>query len=147
MKNIRNKNMKWWVGIISCFSLFLIIGIFSYGKMIFVFKSIQIEATISQKTDSSLIDIKGFAPKAVNLSLNGREIFINKEGQFSESMAILPGFSIITIKAVDKFGKVSEKKFQIVKEIEMPTIALKEGHDTNTRMGTNDTKDTTLITN
>ncbi len=132
MKNINNnKNMKWWVGIISCVLLFVIIGIFSYEKMCFVFKGVEIEATMEQKDSSSLAFIKGTAPKATFISLNGREIFIDKEGNFSETISILPGFSVITIDAKDKFGKTAEKKFEIVRQKNAEAIAFENNEIIN----------------
>lgn len=131
MKNINNKNIKWWVGIMSCVLLFVIIGIFSYEKMCFVFKGVEIEATIEQKDNSSLALIKGTAPKATFISLNGREIFIDKEGNFSETISILPGFSVITIDAKDKFGKTAEKKFEIVRQKNAEAIAFENNEIIN----------------
>lgn len=106
--------MKWWIGIISCTALFLIIGVFSYAKMSFLIKGVKIVATIQPQDSSSLVVIKGIAAKATHLTLNGREIFIDKDGNFSEAVAMLPGFSIITLDAKDKFGKTAEKKFEVV---------------------------------
>lgn len=106
--------MKWWVGITSCIALFAIITVFSYEKMYFLFKGVKIEATIEQKDTSPLVIVKGVAAKATYIALNGREIFIDKDGNFSEVVAILPGFSVITLNAKDKFGKTAEKKFEIV---------------------------------
>jgi len=124
LRTIKNKNMKWWVGIISCMALFLFIIFFSYEKMGFIWKGVKIEATLEQKVDSSIAEIKGVASKATYISINGREIFINKEGEFKESIALLPGFSIVTINAKDKFGKTAEKQFEIVKEESAPAVAV-----------------------
>jgi len=124
MKNIKNKNMKWWVGIISCISLFLIIMVFGYEKMLFVFEGVKIKATIENNDGSSLSVVSGQAPKATYITLNGREIFIDKNGNFSESIAVLPGFSVVTLQAKDKFGKTAEKKFEIVKKENAPAIAM-----------------------
>lgn len=126
LKFIKNKNMKWWVGIVSTTLLFFIIGIFSYEKMCFIFKGVKIEATLERKTETSLTKITGNASKAVYLSLNGREIFIDKEGNFSESIAVLPGFSVVTLNARDKFGKTALKTFEIVTEKNAPAIAFKD---------------------
>lgn len=123
VKFIKNKNMKWWVGIMSCVLLFAIIGIFSYEKMCFIWHGVKIEATLEKKVDSSLAVVKGRAEKATHLTLNGREIFIDKEGNFSESIAMLPGFSVVTLNAKDKFGKTAEKKFEIVIEKDAKAIA------------------------
>jgi hypothetical protein len=125
IKTIKNKNIKWWVGIISCVSLFIIIIFFSYEKMSFIWKGIKIQATLEEKTDSSLAIITGNAEKAVYVSLNGREIFIDKNGNFSEPISMLPGFSIVTLNARDKFGKTAEKKFEIVKKEDAKAIAFK----------------------
>ncbi len=119
--------MKWWVGIMSTILLFLIIGIFSYEKMVFIFKGVEIEASILKKDDSTLATVSGNAAKAINLTLNGREIFIDKEGNFSESIAMLPGFSVVTLNARDKFGKTAEQKFEIVIEKNAPAIAMRLG--------------------
>ena len=126
MKKIENKNMKWWIGIISCIILFVFIFIFSYEKMSFVFNGVKIEATIEPQANSSLFKVKGIASKAIYLSLNGREIFIDKDGNFSESIIILPGFSIITLNAKDKFGKTAEKQFKLVSKENANIIALAE---------------------
>jgi len=131
LKIIKNKNMKWWVGIISCITLFSIIMIFGYEKMNFIFKGVAIEATLEKQPDSSLAVVKGNAMKATYLSLNGREIFIDKDGNFSESISVLPGFSIITLDAQDKFGKTAEKKFEIVVEKDAEAIAFKSNEIIN----------------
>lgn len=131
---IKNKNIKWWAGVVSFIVLFLIIGIFGYNKMIFVFHGIDIQASIEQKENgSNIFEIKGLAPRASYISLNGREIFINKEGQFSEPIALLPGFSVITINTRDKFGKTKEKKFELVYEQDRSAVAIlgTNGLDTN----------------
>lgn len=110
----------------SCVSLFLLILFFSYEKMCFIWKGVKISATLESQNDSSLTTIKGTASKATYISLNGREIFIDKSGNFSESIVVLPGFSVVTLSARDKFGKTAEKKFEVVYEGNAPAIAMLE---------------------
>ena len=125
IKVLKNKNMKWWIGIISCVALFSVIMVFSYEKTNFLIKGVKIEAKIEQKGDSSLAVINGTASKAVLITLNGREIFIDKEGNFSESIIVLPGFSVVTLDAKDKFGNKAEKKFEMVYDENAKAIALR----------------------
>lgn len=113
MKEIKSKNIKWWIGLVSCTMLFVFIGGFAFMKMEFIFKGVQIEANIN-RDNSSIAEIKGNAKNATHISLNGREIFINKEGFFTEPIALLPGFSVMTLEAQDKFGNRAEKKFEVV---------------------------------
>jgi hypothetical protein len=124
-KIIKNKNIKWWIGIMSYTLLFIVIGIFGYEKMNFVWRGVKIEASIEKREGSSLAIVSGIAAKATRITLNGREIFIDEEGNFSEAIAVLPGFSVVTLDATDKFGKTALKKFEIVKEENAPAIAFK----------------------
>ena len=121
---VRSKNIKWWVGILACLVLFLTIGAFSYMKMGFLLKGVQITAHVDQPNTSPVIYIKGNAKNAVYLSLNGREIFIDKNGMFIEPIALLPGMGVVTIDAQDKFGKVAQKKFNILYENDKGVVAL-----------------------
>ena len=127
MSEIKNKNLKWWLGITSCIMLFSIIGIFSYMKMSFIINGIKIDAKIEQSGDTSLATIKGYAKNATYISLNGREIYIDKDGSFKEAIALIPGYSVVTIDAVDKFGKSKEKKFQMVYKESAPAVAFSGG--------------------
>ena len=122
-QGIKNKNIKWWIGIGSCVLLFAVIMVFGYEKMCFIFKGVKINANIERSEDSSLATISGQASKATYITLNGREIFVEKDGNFNESVSVLPGFSIITLNAKDKFGKTAEKKFEVVYEGNAPAIA------------------------
>ncbi len=124
MKNIKDKNIKWWVEIMSCMMLFIVIGIFSYMKMSFLIKGVSIQASIEHNDNTTIAKVVGNAKHATYLSLNGREIFIDKDGSFSEPIALIPGFSVVTIDAVDKFGKSKEKKFQIVYKEGAPLVAM-----------------------
>ncbi|MCX6753812.1 MAG: hypothetical protein NTV03_02020 [Candidatus Nomurabacteria bacterium] len=123
MQIIKNKNIKWWLGVASCVALFAIIGVFSYYKMSFVLNGVQIVASIEHNDNTSLAVISGKAQNATYISLNGREIYIDKDGSFSEKIALIPGFSVITIDAMDKFGKSKEKTFQLVYKEGSPLVA------------------------
>ena len=114
MKELKNKNIKWWLGLVSGVLLFSVIAVFAYMKMSFLFNGVQLEAKIERTENSSVATIKGKAQNATYISLNGREINIDKNGNFSEPIALIPGLSVITIDTQDKFGKDKEKKFQVV---------------------------------
>jgi hypothetical protein len=124
IKTIKNKSIKWWVGRSSCITLFLIIIIFGYAKISFILRGVEIKATLEEGSSPSLVQINGNAKNAIQLVLNGREIFIDKNGNFSETVGLLPGFSVITLSAEDKFGKNAEKKFNLVYNESAEAIAL-----------------------
>ena len=87
-------------------------------------EGVQIKATIENNGGSPLAVVSGKAENATYLSLNGREIFIDKDGSFKESIALIPGFSVVTLDANDKFGNNKEKKFQIMYKGESPAVAM-----------------------
>ena len=91
--------------------------------MSFVLKGVQINAKIEHTLDTPLATVSGKAENANYITLNGREIYIDKDGSFKESIALIPGVSVITINAQDKFGNDKEKKFQIVYKESSPSVA------------------------
>jgi hypothetical protein len=117
MQIIKNKNIKWWIGFSSFSLLFLVIFVFAYSKMHFLMSGVQIKASIQYKDGSSVVEVNGQAEKAIHLSLNGREIFVDKNGSFTELISLLPGYDIITLDAKDKFGNTAIKKFEVYYKI------------------------------
>lgn len=81
--------------------------------MDFIFRGVKITASINKSEVSPLVKVLGKAKNATYISLNGREIFIDKDGNFTENIALLPGLSVITLSAEDKFGHVDEKKLEV----------------------------------
>lgn len=99
----------------SVFLLFIVAYAFFESKDLILgvaIKNVNIED--GTKFQDSLLKITGQAENAVNLNLNGREITINQEGNFEETIALLPGYNIISLKAKDKFGNKDEKDYQLI---------------------------------
>lgn len=116
---LKKKSIKWWIGTGLFIFLFLSIGTYSYAKMRVVINGVKVRANIERTDSSSLAFIKGNARNAIYVSLNGREIFIDKNGEFKEPIALLSGLGVVTIQAQDKFGNVSQKEFEVMyKDVE-----------------------------
>jgi hypothetical protein len=100
---------------LSIFFLFIILyaGFRSYDLVVGVkIKNVNIVdgATMTQ----SELKITGRAKNALNLTLNGREISVDQGGNFSETIALLSGYNIISLKALDKFGHSDEKDYKLI---------------------------------
>jgi len=63
---------------------------------------------------NNILNITGNAKNALDLTLDGREISIDQQGNFNETIVLLPGYDIITIKAEDKFGNIDEKDYKLI---------------------------------
>lgn len=113
-KKLKRRSAKWWMTVTTFVVLFGVIFTFTFVKMRMVVRGVRIVAKIATEKDSSIVKVQGLAKNAVYLTLDGREIFIDKNGWFDEPTALSPGVSVVTLSARDKFGKTSEKKFELV---------------------------------
>ena len=113
---------------ISClfiFFLFIIIyGFFRSQDLIFgvKIKNVNIADETPARTTvqsggkvlNNILEITGNAKNAISLTLDGREISIDGNGNFDETIALLSGYNIINIKAQDKFGYADEKNYKLM---------------------------------
>ncbi len=100
---------------LSVFFLLIVIYVFfSSHDLIFGVKIKNVNIVDGIKVESNIQKITGNAKNAKNLTINGREVSIDEKGEFSETVALLVGYNILTIRAEDKFGYVDEKNYKII---------------------------------
>lgn len=117
-----NQNAKKIIGIgglIVFFILILIYALFVSKNLLFGIKIKNVDfnnlpAQQYKTYTDNVIKITGNAKNAVIITLDGREISIDQQGNFNETIALLPGYNIININAQDKFGYTDEKIFQVI---------------------------------
>lgn len=63
---------------------------------------------------SSMVTISGRAANTAWLSLNGRQIFTDEEGRWSEQLILSKGSSIMSMYVRDRFGREAEKSVRII---------------------------------
>ena len=119
MQNI-NKKKVFQIVAFSIFFLFIIVyAFFRSEDLIFgvKIKNVNINGSPLQsgmKIENNVVQVTGNAKNAINLVLNGREISIDKSGNFNETIALLSGYNTMNITVKDKFGYVDEKNYQIM---------------------------------
>lgn len=64
--------------------------------------------------NTSEVYISGIAKNIAFISLNDRQIFTDETGRFSEKLLLPYGYTILTLEAKDKFGKMVIKKVEVV---------------------------------
>jgi hypothetical protein len=62
------------------------------------------------------VEVKGQADRIAFISLNGEQIFTDKDGNFSQKLLLTHGYNIIRLEAQDKFGRTIEKVLNLVYE-------------------------------
>src|SRR5436190_14808991 len=103
------------IAIFSVFFIFIITYAFVRSRdLIFGVKIKDVNITDGAKFTTSVVEIKGNAKNATNLTLDGREISIDQNGNFDETMALLLGYNVVSIRAIDKFGHIDEKNYKLI---------------------------------
>ncbi len=107
------------IGVVGLFFLFIVVfALFNSRELLFGVKIKDISIVNGAKLTEDKLEVTGNAKHALKLSLNGREISINKDGYFKETIVLLPGYNVIAIRALDKFKHVDEKNYQLMYEAE-----------------------------
>ena len=114
------------IGSLSVLFIFIIIYAFFRSKDLILgvkIKNVNIDglpparaggAQAGAKVTANVLKITGNAKHATMLSIDDREISIDQNGAFSESLALSPGYNIISIKAKDKFGHSDQKDYKLI---------------------------------
>jgi hypothetical protein len=101
-------------GLLVFFSLIIVYAIFGSHDLIVGVKIKNVNIIDGSTMKESTLPITGNAKNGIFVTLNGREISVDQKGNFSETIALLPGYNIINIKARDKFGYIDEKNYKIM---------------------------------
>lgn len=69
----------------------------------------QIEFNTQLKTVQTerVVTVEGTAQNVVTITLNGRDISVDESGSFNESLVLENGYTIMTIEAKDRYGRVA----------------------------------------
>ncbi len=68
----------------------------------------------AQEVYDPLLTMTGKAYNIAWISLNGRQIYTDEKGFWSEKLLLSPGASIITLKVRDRFGREREKQVRVI---------------------------------
>ena len=87
--------------------LFGLVVIYAFwnGRDIILGPQVTIYPPSVDVTAPNPITIKGVVKNASFISLNGRQIFVDEEGLFSEEVVESPGLNTIELYVRDRFGK------------------------------------------
>ncbi len=58
------------------------------------------------ETSDPTVTLSGTALNITSLSLNGRPIYTNDQGDFTETLVLPKGYTIMTLTAKDRYGRV-----------------------------------------
>ena len=100
---------------LSVFLIFIVTYTFFRSKdLIFGVRITGLNVTDGMKVADKIMKITGNARNAVSLTFDDRIISIDQKGNFNETIALLPGYNIISIKAKDEFGNSDQKDYKLM---------------------------------
>jgi hypothetical protein len=111
------RDAKFFIGMALGIALFLFIVGYAYhrskdlisGPIITVFSPQNNEIL-----NNPLVEIQGNIKDSISETLDERKIFLDTSGNFKEKLLLQNGYNIISLKAVDRFGRKTEKRLDLV---------------------------------
>ncbi len=101
--------------------IFVLITFFILGYVYFAsrdyIKGPSIEITEPENgisTSTSTVKVLGKALRIKEITLNGKPLLIDKQGNFNETLLLAPGYNVSMINAIDKFNRTIEYKLELV---------------------------------
>jgi len=114
---VQRRTTKFFLKTITIILAVVIVVGYSYYRSKNFLEGPQINITSpknNEATTTELISIIGKAKNINVITLDDRNIFTDKDGNFLEHLLLLPGYNVIKVNAKDKFGKTLEKIIEIV---------------------------------
>jgi hypothetical protein len=106
------------ISITALFIACIVLGIGGYGlfeaRRLIEGPIITIESPRDGSATSSIgVIVSGTALNISFLTINDKPSYTDKAGHFTELLSIPPGFTVLTVRAVDRFGRRATKTVSI----------------------------------
>lgn len=77
---------------------------------------------------SSTVVIRGRANRINSLRLDGNDISVDEQGDFSQTLVLFPGLNTIALEANDQFGRSVSKVLELVGTMPLPAATTDDGN-------------------
>ena len=89
-------------------------GLFASNSFISGPEIVVTEPATGSVIATSTVIVKGTALRIQEITLNGRPIFVDENGNFSETVLLAKGYNVSLLSATDKFNRTTEYKLELV---------------------------------
>lgn len=96
-----------WVLLAASILLLVWYGLFQ-ARYLIAGPALTLDETVAQSYDEPIAHLTGTAKNVTSLTLNDRPIFVDEEGTFNELLVLERGYTIMTLKAYDRYGRSIE---------------------------------------
>ncbi|MEO8638048.1 MAG: hypothetical protein ABI430_04075 [Candidatus Taylorbacteria bacterium] len=113
----RKRDFKFYLKLSVSLLLFFVVLGYGYFRTKDLIEGVVITIDEPQNystlTESAFV-MKGKIERSSAVFLNGRKIFLDDKGNFSEKLLLSPGYTIITLRAEDKLKRETSKQLELV---------------------------------
>jgi hypothetical protein len=99
-------------------STLLVLVMLSYlayqARFLLLGPQIVLHDTGTTPTTKAAVRITGTAHNITHMTLNGRPIFTDPSGNFTEKVVLAPGYNVLTLVARDRYGRTEELTHEYV---------------------------------
>ncbi len=97
-------------GLILFFCALFVIYILFQARLLIAGPTITLFDNLENPQKDRVVLLQGTAENIVNIHLNGRQIFTDKTGYFSEALVLENGYTIATLSGEDRYGRIEKKE-------------------------------------
>ena len=112
-REITAKSALTWGSILLLFVVIVGYGMWISRDLLFGIKISVAGISDGMSVSSPLIDLSGTARRATGVTVDGDPVSIDQNGAWQDTLALVPGYSIVTIGATDKFGRTKTVMYRV----------------------------------
>lgn len=129
--------------------LFLFIVLYAHSRTAFLSQGVSLsveEIENGQTLTDPILRLKGTAKRAVELTINNREVLIDEKGNFEDVIILSPGLNTLTIETKDKFNNYKQLNYTLWHETETTSeTIIQQFRNTNTEESTPENENPEMI--
>ena len=107
-------------------------GIWISRYVIFGIKLTVNGITSGQSVTDSVVNLTGTASHAASVTVDGQIVSLSETGTWRDTLALLPGYNVVTIVANDTFGKSATKQLVLYYNTPPPVLPVAVPNTTST---------------
>lgn len=75
---------------------------------------VSLEPVTTSTPDERTVTLSGSARNIARITVNGRQVFTDPEGRFNEPIVLSNGYNVVTVAAVDRYGRTTAHQREYV---------------------------------
>lgn len=93
-------------GLIFCFGVGFVLYVLFQARFIIAGPTVVFNPSATNPQTERVIELSGTARNIVRMTLNGNPIYTDATGYFNEDVILENGYTIVTLQAEDRYGRV-----------------------------------------